>query len=138
MKLLHSNIISYQGTVYHYYNNTWAILCDEGWNLQSANVVCKQLGLGKAINSSTSDFSSISMKNFLLTNTNCNGKEEFLKDCMLTGNQWEIVQTCPGSYVAEVICEGKVHDDNVIQCVVYCVGVVLGLHFAMGFSTSTS
>ena len=69
------------------------------------------------MNSSTS-FSGTSIQNFLLTNTNCNGKEEFLKDCMRTGSMWEIVQTCPGPYVAEVICEGKEHDDNMIQ---YCM-----------------
>ena len=108
VKLVDSSVISYRGTVYHYYNKTWGILCDEGWNSHSATVVCNQLGLGKAIESSTSVFHGSSTQNFLWTNTSCTGTEYFLKDCDLKNNLWEISQTCSGQHVAVVECEGIV------------------------------
>ena len=108
LKLVHHDVKSFRGTVHHYYNGSWGVLCDEGWNLQSATVVCKQLGLGNVKWHSTS-FSNYSIiPNFLLTKTNCSGKEDFLKDCSLEGNLWKISQTCSGKYVAEVRCEGIV------------------------------
>ena len=106
MKLVHNDVISYRGTVYHYYNGTWGLLCDEGWGLESATVVCNQLGLGKAISNLTSVFHGYSVENFLMTNTKCTGQEHFLKDC--PNDFWRIDQTCSGQHVAGVICEGIV------------------------------
>ena len=104
MKLLHDVVNSYQGTVYHYYNGIWGILCDEGWDNQSATVVCKQLGLGTAKNYSTSVFQGFSVQNFLMTKTNCKGNEDFLKDCAY--EFWKISPTCSGQHMANVVCEG--------------------------------
>ena len=106
LKLVYHNVKSFQGTVHYYYNGSWSVLCDEGWNLQSATVVCNQLGLGNVKWHSTS-FSNYSIiPNFLLTKTDCSGKEDFLKDCSLEDNLWKISQTCSGKYVAKVRCEG--------------------------------
>ena len=104
VKLVHEDLISYRGTVYHYYNDTWGILCDEGWNLKSATVVCNQLGLGNAINYSTSVFHGSPVQTFLVTMTNCKGNEDFLKNC--SNSFWTIDQTCSGQHVAGVVCEG--------------------------------
>ena len=114
MKLLRGVVNSYRGTVYHYYNSIWGILCDEGWDLQSATVVCNQLGLGSAKNYSTSVFQGFSVQDFLTTKTNCKGDEDFLKDC--TNEFWKIGQTCSGQHVAEVVCEGMYSDKNYNAC----------------------
>ena len=106
VKLLHNGVNSYRRTVYHYYNGTWGILCDEGWDLQSAIVVCNQLGLGSAKNYSTLIFHGSPVQNFLMTKTNCKGDEDFLKDCTNVNESWKIGQGCSGQHVAEVICEG--------------------------------
>ena len=75
-----------------------------GWSLQSATVVCNQLGLGIAKNYSTSVFQGSPVQNFLMTKTNCKGNEDFLKDCAY--EFWKIGQGCSGQHVPEVICEG--------------------------------
>ena len=103
MKLVHNDVNSYRGTVHHYYNGTWGILCDKGWSLQSATVVCNQLGLGNAKNYSTNN-PDPSSDQFLITNTSCKGGEEFLKNCSHTF--WTKSQACSGLHVANVSCEG--------------------------------
>ena len=103
---MYDDVISYRGAVHHYYDGTWRILCDEGWNLESATVVCNQLGLGNAISNSTSFSCGPTVDKFLVTKTHCKGDEEFLKDC--PNELWTIAPNCSGQHVAEVVCEGVI------------------------------
>ena len=128
VQLVHNDVTSYRGTVYHYYNGTWGILCDEGWSFESATVVCNQLGLGKAISNFTSSFPGHLMENFLMTNTNCRGQEHFLKDC--PNEFWQINQTYSGQHVAGVICEGIVTNAIIINMQ---VGTAIIMHYYIFF-----
>ena len=67
-------------------NNTWGTVCDDGWNNQSAQVVCRQLGLGTTgipiLGFLPSASSSVPI---WLDNVNCNGFESSLIECQHNG-----------------------------------------------------
>ena len=48
----------WSGRVEILYNNTWGTICDDGWGIEDANVVCKQLNYAGAI----SALSELSLK----------------------------------------------------------------------------
>ncbi|KAK2162813.1 hypothetical protein LSH36_91g05015 [Paralvinella palmiformis] len=41
------------GTVVVYHNRKWGKVCDDGWNLEAASIVCKSLGFARALMAST-------------------------------------------------------------------------------------
>ena len=86
-------------------NNTWGTICDDGWDDQDAQVVCRQLGLGTT-GTATLGFSPNASPTvpIWLDNVNCNGLETSLIDCQHNGVG---THDCDHRKDAGVICEGK-------------------------------
>ena len=86
-------------------NNTWGTICDDGWDDQDAQVVCRQLGLGTT-GTAILGFSPNASPDvpIWLDDVNCNGLESRLIDCQHSG---------PGNHAcshhndAGVTCQGR-------------------------------
>ena len=91
----------YEGAVEVYYNGGWGAVCDNGWDLNDANVVCNELYLGGATNARRGAFYGQSSGQIWLDNLNCTGTETSIKQCPHNG--WGI-HSCSHSRTASVKC----------------------------------
>ena len=78
----------YEGRVEVHYNGEWGTVCDDGWDLNDAQVICRQLGLGSAIATSDNAFYGRGSGPIWLNSVSCSGTELNIKDCSHSG--WEI------------------------------------------------
>ena len=71
--------INGSGHVEIFYKGQWGSICD-WWSINSANVVCRQLGYTNAIRA-FGDYAGQSFKLTLLRRVRCIGNEQHLRDC---------------------------------------------------------
>ncbi|XP_038049732.1 uncharacterized protein LOC119723239 [Patiria miniata] len=64
-----------------YFNGQWGTVCDDGWSLDEATVVCRQLGLGDAQEATHNAYFGPGTGDILLGNVSCSGNEDTLMDC---------------------------------------------------------
>ena len=75
-------------------------ICDEGWDINDAHVVCHMLGFPGALDATVrSEYGRPRVKDVLLTNVQCNGTENSIFDCPYKHNL-----NCSGSRSAGVRC----------------------------------
>ena len=91
----------YEGAVEVYYNGEWGAVCDNGWDINDAHVVCNQLYLGGARNARHSAFYGQSSGKIWLDGLNCTGTEKSIEQCPHNG--WG-TQSCNHSKTAGVKC----------------------------------
>ena len=89
------------GRVEVFYNGNWGAVCGVGWDLIDANVLCLQLGLGRAISVSGSAAFGQGSGAVALENVSCVGNERYLSDCPSAGLR---VSSCSHRYDAGVVC----------------------------------
>ncbi|CAI5671653.1 unnamed protein product, partial [Oreochromis niloticus] len=89
------------GRVEVYHNNSWGTVCDDGWDSNDAEVVCRQLNCGSALEVPQSAQFGAGTGQIWLDNVTCSGNENSLTECQHSGFG---LNTCDHGQDAAVIC----------------------------------
>ena len=93
---------STQGRVEIAVNGMWGTICDDGWNLNSATVICRMLGLPRAHAAPGDSGFGAGTGKIWLDKVKCNGNEASIMDCDHLGlGAWA---QCDHKEDAGVIC----------------------------------
>ncbi|KAL3988403.1 vitamin-K-epoxide reductase (warfarin-sensitive) [Sarotherodon galilaeus] len=73
------------GRVEIFYNNTWGTVCDDNWDINDAEVVCRELGCGTAQSAAVSASFGEGNGSISLDDVDCSGSERSLTECQHRG-----------------------------------------------------
>ncbi|KAM6033160.1 scavenger receptor cysteine-rich domain-containing protein DMBT1-like isoform 2-T2 [Chlamydotis macqueenii] len=117
------------GRVEVFHNQRWGTVCDDGWSLNNAAVVCRQLGCGAAVTAPAGAAFGSGLDPIWLDRVACSGEEDALEDCR--ARSWGI-NSCTHEEDASVVCsDANVTDDVQVRLVNgpnRCAGRVEVLH----------
>ncbi|XP_042084290.1 neurotrypsin-like [Haplochromis burtoni] len=101
IRLAGSGLTQCSGRVEIYHNNIWGTICDDGWDLNAAEVVCRQLNCGPVLEAHQNAYFGEGTGEIWLDEVTCSGSEDFLTDCPNSGFG---NHDCDHSEDASVIC----------------------------------
>ena len=87
-----------------FHNGAWGTVCDDHWDLDDAQVVCRSLGYSSAPDAPMSAHFGQGSGQIWLDDVNCLGHESSIERCSHIG--WNI-HNCGHSEDASVICSSK-------------------------------
>uniref|UniRef100_A0A6Q2YBN1 SRCR domain-containing protein n=3 Tax=Esox lucius TaxID=8010 RepID=A0A6Q2YBN1_ESOLU len=90
-----------EGRVEVYHEGKWGTICDDGWDLAEAQVVCRQLKFPGAISAVTGGTYGEGSGSIWLDDLDCKGTEKSLTDCSFKG--WGLTD-CSHREDAGVVC----------------------------------
>ena len=64
-----------------FYNHQWGTVCDDYWDIEAAQVVCRQLGFDAPTAAPGQAYFGSGVGPILLDNVMCTGEEETLLEC---------------------------------------------------------
>ena len=73
---------SAEGRVEVFYEGDWGTVCDDHWDINNADIVCKMMGYGGAIDAPCCAYFGEGSGNIILDNVQCSGTEENLGQCV--------------------------------------------------------
>ncbi|XP_064642640.1 deleted in malignant brain tumors 1 protein-like [Lineus longissimus] len=91
----------HEGTVEVRYQGVWGTICDDGWNIPDADVVCRQLGFSGADSAVTNGQFGRGVGRIMLDQVTCEGEEDRLYEC--PSNDWGD-HDCQAFEAAGVVC----------------------------------
>ena len=89
------------GRVEIFLNNQWGTICDDGWDINDANVVCRQLGFPQASKAFSGASHGQGSGSIWMDNVTCSGSESYIYDC---GHRGWGNNDCTHSQDASVEC----------------------------------
>ena len=92
-------------------NQEWRPLCDDGWNLRSASVVCRQLDLGPPV-SIYSHASTLRVIEYGIERLICEGTESNIAECDYSTDS---TYGCHHNETAGVVCSPS----KLCTCMIY-------------------